>query len=366
MRPPRSLRLRPRRLRLPRSGKPIGALAGLLAAVVLLGASRTVGGHDAGSAPSERSATVGDGVNRPEPWAAGVTVRVRETRVELGRPFSVVIAAVSVQGDSIDLPPSLPLGETLREVGRTVSEEAAPGRGHRRVFEISLVAFQLGRQAIPPLPLLVVAAGERQEMLAGGLEIEVVSVIGQGKEELKPIAPPLSIAGPVWFGSWLGYVAGALVAVTAMLVLLRRIRSGRRAETTTPGAVRESLPPDVLAIEKLRALAAAELMAAEDRRPLYFAMSEIVRTYLGRRFGFDALELTTSELLEALDKTAAGYAAHGLVQRWLEDCDLVKYAAVPANLEQALAAIEEGVAIVERTRYPFVAGERAVAVAGVA
>ena len=37
-----------------------------------------------------------------------------------------------------------------------------------------------------------------------------------------------------------------------------------------------------------------------DNRPFYFAVSEVIRDYLGARYGFDSLEMTTDELVAEL------------------------------------------------------------------
>src|SRR5260370_18880350 len=86
-------------------------------------------------------------------------------------------------------------------------------------------------------------------------------------------------------------------------------------------------PAEEVALEKLRALAAGGNYTADGFRPFYFALSEIVREYLGARYGFDSLELTTTELLEALERHAPRKAAplrdiEQLFGAW----DLVKFA----------------------------------------
>ena len=42
-----------------------------------------------------------------------------------------------------------------------------------------------------------------------------------------------------------------------------------------------------------------------DLRPFYFELSEAIRDYLGGRFGFDSLEMTTEELVAAMRRVPA-------------------------------------------------------------
>jgi hypothetical protein len=108
-------------------------------------------------------------------------------------------------------------------------------------------------------------------------------------------------------------------------------------------------PAHDVALEKLRALAGGPELAADDRRPFYFAHTEIVREYLGRRYGLTTLELTTRELLDALERVDLGPGRDALAA-WLEACDLVKYAGARATEEEAQAALAQAVDLVERTR----------------
>ena len=106
-------------------------------------------------------------------------------------------------------------------------------------------------------------------------------------------------------------------------------------------------PPEEIALERLRALAASGMLDADDRRPFYFAVSEIVRDYLGRRYGFDALELTTAELLEKLERGGGAPEVRVPVARWLEATDLVKYAGLAAVRADAERALSEAIDVVE-------------------
>ena len=68
-------------------------------------------------------------------------------------------------------------------------------------------------------------------------------------------------------------------------------------------------PAHEIALERLDRLGAYGFLENADNRPFYFAVSEIIRDYLGGRFGFDSLELTTDELMEELRRRAGPRAA---------------------------------------------------------
>jgi hypothetical protein len=148
---------------------------------------------------------------------------------------------------------------------------------------------------------------------------------------------------PLWIG--LAALGGVSLVVAAWFAFggARRRRVRRTAKATPI----DNRPPDEIALERLRALAASGLLDADDRRPFYFAVSEVVREFLGRRFGFEAMELTTAELLQKLEKGGPP-AALVEVARWLETTDLVKYAGIAASREDAERALSAAIEIVEQ------------------
>ena len=105
-------------------------------------------------------------------------------------------------------------------------------------------------------------------------------------------------------------------------------------------------------MEKLDRLG-AHLATGGDLRPFYFELSEAIREYLGGRFGFNSLEMTTEELVATMHDVPA-QALHGVVvseiEGWLSGCDLVKFAKVAPSPEQARGALETAILLVASTK----------------
>ena len=60
----------------------------------------------------------------------------------------------------------------------------------------------------------------------------------------------------------------------------------------------------------------------------HIQVSEILRTYLERRFRVDALEMTTIEVLGGLERAGVDGSFRERLRRFLGQCDLVKFAKV--------------------------------------
>ena len=148
---------------------------------------------------------------------------------------------------------------------------------------------------------------------------------------------------------WPAYIAGGLCAagLGALLTMLivRRLRA-RRGERPGP----PPRPAHEVAMERLDRLGAYGFLENADNRPFYFAVSEIIRDYLGGRYGFDSLELTTDELIAELGRQAGRELVLGEIQGWLSACDLVKFAKISPSATEARGALESAIRIVTATR----------------
>jgi hypothetical protein len=81
-------------------------------------------------------------------------------------------------------------------------------------------------------------------------------------------------------------------------------------------------------------------------------VSDILRRYLGDRYGFDGLESTTREMLGELRATTPRIAVLDEIERFLRQADLVKFARLTPTEVECVSALGEAEQIVERTVPP--------------
>jgi hypothetical protein len=114
-------------------------------------------------------------------------------------------------------------------------------------------------------------------------------------------------------------------------------------------------PPWEVAFEALHDLRHAGL-TREGRFAEHFdRVSDIVRRYLGDRYGFDGLESTTREMLGELRRTTPRIPVLDECERFLRQADLVKFARLTPSEVECSTAVAEAELIIERTVPPPVA-----------
>jgi hypothetical protein len=298
-----------------------------------------------------------------------------KSEAHVGDRLSLTVSAVAKNGVVVTLPPKIDLGK-LELLARNDGDRNGRDLGDRRRayrFVLSVAAYETGELTIPEIELSYSnQKGEVRMVRTEAVNVNVRPLVGadEANPELQPERPPRS--------AWVedqralralrlgGAILGSVILLSVVALFIRRaLRRAEAAEAEVlaiPGR-----PPEEVAIEKLTALRNAGRFDADGYRPFYFALTEIVREYLGARYGFFALDMTTTELLDELQRRAphlinaqapqhgAGdslrspAAAEAEVPRFFADCDLVKFAKAGSTIEAAKAALDAAQSLVLST-----------------
>jgi hypothetical protein len=292
----------------------------------------------------------------PDPDAPSVHIAAKKDgqpvpapKVKVGEPFEVVVSVGAKPDQVITLPATFDV-EPFEVLGRSDSPTGPRvAEGAEKLYTLRVVAWKTGKQTLPAIPITYLPpTGAARRVMTAPLEVEVVPVIAgeQRDEALAPTVSPVDVMERDW-----RLVIGALIVVGAggiafgVMAYVRWRRRRKRGERI-PEQVKDARPAHEIALEKLRQLAESPLLADADRRVFYLVLSGIVREFFGRRYGFEALELTTTELLDQL--TTHTVRSTEDLATWLNDCDMVKFARVSVAHGEAKMALAAGVALVEK------------------
>ena len=222
------------------------------------------------------------------------------------------------------------------EGGRTVSSA-----------ELVLTAFELGDLEVPAVEIEVIDADGNAVTLA--TEPWPVTVASVGLDEggdIRAIRGPLDI--PLNVLTLLPWLAGVALLAGIGYWLWRRSRGRMPDSILAPAA--PPCPPHELAYEAFRSLEAERLPDRGEIKTFHIRASDIVRAYVEGRFGVDALEMTTGEVLDGLRGHEVDEEVLLDFRRLLERCDLVKFAKDRPALERCREVIPLARGLVDRTR----------------
>lgn len=214
--------------------------------------------------------------------------------------------------------------------GQVIRTEVAPNKIHFEVLPLAV-----GNLDFPSLNITL------NSDKYGRLNIQSppVSIAVVNPVEGAAAPPPLrDIKGPVSAGFNLMLLAWIFIALAAGSGLFWYAKR-RKAAGPPPPPPEPPSPAHEIALERLQE-AYQNYLKNLDVMAFYWNLSLALREYLGRRFGIDAMESTTSEIFSEMRKNSVDSKACVQAREILSACDLVKFAKwAPAQseLEQDLA-----------------------------
>lgn len=144
----------------------------------------------------------------------------------------------------------------------------------------------------------------------------------------------------------IGLLVAAMMAVSALATALAlkvyRDRAARRAPKPT-------VPAHTVAMQRLDALDRSDRFASAEPASVFGELSEILREYLGGRYRFLALDMTSTELLAQLKMTPMRGVQLSEIAAFTDLSDLVKFARMPATAEELRTEAGFVRKVVERT-----------------
>lgn len=277
----------------------------------------------------------------------GLSAHVEPKQVRIGDPFvyQVVITHPKDQRYELVLPKETGDFEVLDQ---TRQRQDGPDSA-TTTFGVRMSAFSLGTVQVPALTFDVATPDGPKKFSLPGQDVEVTSTLppdadGKGAD-LFDYQPPQEVPIKSW--RLVYALLGTLAAAALAWALWRWWKNRPKREVVVP-----VLPLDVRTRKALDALKSEDLPARGHVKDFYFRLSEIVRGYLGERYGFEALECTSSELMASLRRLNTPGLPEDALMRFVSESDMVKYARADATPESCRDALAFGYALIDKTYVP--------------
>lgn len=115
-------------------------------------------------------------------------------------------------------------------------------------------------------------------------------------------------------------------------------------------APKKVIPPYEMAIHRLGVLREQHLCERGQEREYYTELTDILREYIDKRFGINAMEMTSRQILEHLNQNETTRPSERLMRQILEVADFVKFAKMRPMPEDNVRSYTQAVEFVENTR----------------
>ena len=320
-----------------------GLTAGFLAAALLCAGAPAASAQDIGTdatAPASESAA--ESADRTLEVTLEQKLDAPDTP-GVGDPLELVLNIQHPSDATANLQNPVLDGSRWHLVETRRSEAKSEDRTTTQITAVFQI-FRPGEATLAPQTVRVSTDEVERTVETNPETIEIAATLDKpGEASFQGPRPPR----PVWQRDWtLAWVGGGLVAAAAIaLGILGVVRRREDEADAMPDR-----PPEEVARERLEELAATDLLEHGDFMVYYVRLSEILRRYLGRRYGFPGTELTTAEILGRLaDAPTLDEGKHRDIGEWLRAADLVKFSGRIPPVEEAGEHLDRAFELIEAT-----------------
>jgi len=239
--------------------------------------------------------------------------------------------------DTIEI--GVPRVDTLKKEGNRITE--------RLVMPVQV--FDSGRYSLPPFVYLTAD----DSVASNSIDLEVVPVkVGENDliSDFKDIVPPSDKSFWDWVPDWLYYYWWLwLLIIVGVVVAVYFIAKYRRTGKFITLPEKPQPKPWTVALQRLDSLKSKNLWENGQEKEYFTDLTDIIRDYLSQRFGINAMEMTTRQIMQTLVDQTEVKEKRGYVRKILDMADFVKFAKVRPLPADNVEAFDNAVNFVKET-----------------
>lgn len=288
--------------------------------------------------------------------AAVVSAKLDSTVLLMGKQTALhieILQAKNVEG-AFTNESSDTICKYVEIVGRTDADTVDVGNDRVQIKrDLILQSFDSGLYVLPPIQYVVGKdTFKSQQLTLKVMPVNVdtlVTIHGSDKE---------SVLMYDW--RWLfifDYLPDFIVDYWWVFLIIIVIAAGgiyvfmfRKKKGADPTVVVKLVPPYDEAMQRLEELKTRKLWQNGQEKEYYTILTDILRNYIDRRFGINAMEMTSSQIISILRKNKETKAVNEQLSQILEMADFVKFAKVRPLPDDNEAAYVKAVNFVAETK----------------
>lgn len=211
--------------------------------------------------------------------------------------------------------------------------------------EYTITSFDSALYYLPPMQVLV----DNKPYLSKALALKVYSV---PLDTLRFYGPKPVMAAPFVWKDWYGVMAcGILLIPFGFLLVYLIMRIFDNKPIIRKVKVEPKLPPHQLALQEIERIKAEKVWQKGMQKEYYTELTDALRGYIKDRFGFNALEMTSSEIIDQLLEMNDKEAISDL-KLLFQTADLVKFAKHNPQMNENDANLINAIDFINETKQP--------------
>lgn len=284
-----------------------------------------------------------------------VTAATDSAVILMGSQFTLKVEVSAPEGETVRLvnePRITNLDENFGIFGpvavTAASADTAVVDGRRTVTgTYTLQGFDPG---LYPLPIVGAENGSGDTVWS---QLLTLKILPMDVDTVEMAARPLAgVASPQcrWYDYIPLWLLWALLAVAVAVGVFFLLRHTRRRKVEAEIKAQAPVPPYELAVSRLEKLRQSGAAAPGHEKQFYTDLTDILRQYLHGRYGINAMEMTSSQIVRTLRSNPATRMPADQMDAVLRIADFVKFAKEKPLADDNVRALERARDFVETTK----------------
>lgn len=213
-------------------------------------------------------------------------------------------------------------GVEILDVAKTDTQMLNGGRRALLTQEYTVTSFDSALYYLPPMQVQV----DNKSYYSKALALKVYSVPVDTLHPENFFGPKDIMSSPFVWADWYMVIACVLLFSPFLLLLIYLIKRIRDNEPIIRKVkVEPQLPPHQLAMQQIEHIKEEKIWQKGHPKEYYTQLTDVLRLYIKERFGFNAQEMTSTEIIEKLLVMKDENAFNDL-RDLFQTADLVKFA----------------------------------------
>ena len=272
---------------------------------------------------------------------SGVEVKIKPIEMMIGEQAQVTVTVQAPEGAKVEMPTFQPRQQIVAGV-----EVIATQRTDDRTLLLTLTSFDGNLYYLPPFKVKVNGKTVESKSLA----LKVVEVEVDTTKLDKFFGPKDVQDNPFQWSDWkLSFWLSILILVLWAVAYYLYLRLRDNKPIIARIKIVKRLLPHQKAMKEIEQIKADKMVASEDQKEYYTKLTDTLRKYIEERYGFSAMEMTSSEIIARLTSSGDQQSLDEL-RRLFMTADLVKFAKYSTMINENDANLVNAIDFINQTK----------------
>lgn len=272
---------------------------------------------------------------------SSIEAKIDPIEMMIGEQAQVTLTVQAGENDRVEFPTFQPRQQIVAGVEVIAAQHPAPN-----TLQLTLTSFDGNLYYLPPFKVKVNGKTVESKSLA----LKVVEVEVDTTKLDKFFGPKDVQDNPFLWSDWsLSFWLSVLMLVLLAVAYYLYLRLRDNKPIIARIKIVKRLLPHQKAMKEIEQIKADKMVSSENQKEYYTKLTDTLRKYIEERYGFSAMEMTSSEIIERLT-TSDDQQSLDELRRLFMTADLVKFAKYSTLINENDANLVNAIDFINQTK----------------